>query len=44
MVALPLLTGGLLSSRQDEAELRKESQKELLSDQQLEVVKQVNTA
>jgi outer membrane protein len=41
---LPLFTGGLLSSRQDEAELRKESQQELLSDQQLEVVKQVNTA
>ena len=43
-VELPLFTGGLLSSRENEAELRKESQKELLSDQQLEVVKQVNTA
>ena len=43
-VELPLFTGGLLSSRQDAAELRKESQNELLSDQQLEVMKQVNTA
>jgi outer membrane protein len=43
-VELPLFTGGLLSSRQNEAELRKKGQQERLSDQQLEAVKQVNTA
>ena len=43
-VELPLFTGGLLSSRQNEAELRTDSQKKLLGDQQLEVTKQVNIA
>jgi outer membrane protein len=43
-VELPLFTGGLLSSRQKEAELREKGQEERLSDQQLEAVKQVNTA
>ncbi len=43
-VELPLFTGGLLSSRQKEAQLREKGQEEQLSDQQLEAVKQVNTA
>jgi outer membrane protein len=43
-IELPLFTGGLLSSRQNEAELRKKGQQAQLSDQQLEAVKQVNTA
>jgi outer membrane protein len=43
-VEVPLFTGGLLSSRQNEAELRKQGQQAQLSDQQLEAVKQVNTA